>query len=352
MKLILPVAGKSSRFPNMRPKWMLTHPFGSMMIVEAIKGIDLVNIEEVILIALKEHFELYGLSEDVLEKQIRSVIGNIKLTIVKLDTPTSSQPETIYEGLKALNVSGPIFIKDCDNYFKISPKPINSVAFSNLSDHTLINASNKSYISLDRLGSISNIVEKSIISKSFCVGGYGFEEAKTFMSEFERLQDLKDLYISHIIKVLLVQNIAFEAIHVEDYLDWGTLEEWKKFTSQYSTLFLDIDGVLVENSSEYFNPKWGTTKGLSKNIDIVNDIYDSGKSYIILTTSRKSEFSDITEKQLKENGVKYHKIIYDLPHAKRIVINDYSKTNPFKSCEAISLPRDSDNLEDYLAVIK
>ena len=26
MNLIIPMAGKSSRFPNMRPKWMLTHP--------------------------------------------------------------------------------------------------------------------------------------------------------------------------------------------------------------------------------------------------------------------------------------------------------------------------------------
>ena len=24
--LIVPIAGKSSRFPNIRPKWMLTHP--------------------------------------------------------------------------------------------------------------------------------------------------------------------------------------------------------------------------------------------------------------------------------------------------------------------------------------
>lgn len=28
MKLIVPCAGKSSGFPNMRPKWMLTHPEG------------------------------------------------------------------------------------------------------------------------------------------------------------------------------------------------------------------------------------------------------------------------------------------------------------------------------------
>ena len=30
--LILPVAGQSSRYPNMRPKWLITMPDGKLMI--------------------------------------------------------------------------------------------------------------------------------------------------------------------------------------------------------------------------------------------------------------------------------------------------------------------------------
>ena len=45
--LILPAAGKSSRFPGMRPKWLLTHPNGNLMIVEAIKGINFTNIDSI-----------------------------------------------------------------------------------------------------------------------------------------------------------------------------------------------------------------------------------------------------------------------------------------------------------------
>ena len=30
--LIIPVAGQSSRFPNMRPKWLMTMPDGSIML--------------------------------------------------------------------------------------------------------------------------------------------------------------------------------------------------------------------------------------------------------------------------------------------------------------------------------
>ena len=39
--LIIPMAGQSSRFPDTRPKWMLTHPMsGDLMCVESLKGIN------------------------------------------------------------------------------------------------------------------------------------------------------------------------------------------------------------------------------------------------------------------------------------------------------------------------
>ena len=38
--LVIPMAGKSSRFPNMRPKWMLTHPMSNrFMAIESILGL-------------------------------------------------------------------------------------------------------------------------------------------------------------------------------------------------------------------------------------------------------------------------------------------------------------------------
>ena len=52
--LLIPAAGKSSRFPNMRPKWMLTHPNGNMMFVESISGLDLSEFENI------ERFPLFN----------------------------------------------------------------------------------------------------------------------------------------------------------------------------------------------------------------------------------------------------------------------------------------------------
>ena len=49
--LILPCAGASSRYPNMRPKWALNHPDGSMMVTKGISGMDLSNVEKIVLTA-------------------------------------------------------------------------------------------------------------------------------------------------------------------------------------------------------------------------------------------------------------------------------------------------------------
>ena len=41
-------------------------------------------------------------------------------------------------------------------------------------------------------------------------------------------------------------------------------------------------------------------------------------------------------------------IVTDLPHAQRILVNDFSKTNQYPSARSVSIPRDNPCLGDYL----
>ena len=52
--LIVTAAGLSSRFEGLKPKWMLTHPKGNWMIVEALKDFDFESIDKVYLSFLQE----------------------------------------------------------------------------------------------------------------------------------------------------------------------------------------------------------------------------------------------------------------------------------------------------------
>ena len=63
--LILPVAGRSSRFPGMRPKWLLTMPDGKTMLQKSVEKINLAAYDRIVVVCLKEHVDEYLTSESL-----------------------------------------------------------------------------------------------------------------------------------------------------------------------------------------------------------------------------------------------------------------------------------------------
>jgi len=348
MNLILPIAGQSSRYENIRPKWLLTHPNGNLMLTESITGLPLKKFKNIIIIALEEHEKKYKFSVS-LKEELKHVHNLKNVNIVLIDE-SSNQPETIYKGLKKTNLSDGIFIKDCDNYFQLKDisRDHNSVSVYNLHNNSKLIAGNKSYVQLGSNGTIVNIIEKQVVSNLFCCGGYYFQDISKFLSTFEELKDYDNLYLSHIIYKQILDGDLFFSSESQNYTDWGTLEDWKDFTSQYKVLFVDIDGVIVNNSAKHFAPKWGHTSGITENIEVLNELYSTNKCQIILTTARTEKCRSITKSQLKECDLKYHKLIMGLFHGKRYLINDFSSTNSYPSAIAINLKRNSNNLKDFL----
>ena len=53
-------------------------------------------------------------------------------------------------------------------------------------------------------------------------------------------------------------------------------------------------------------------------------------------------------KNLNEQGFKDYVLIMNLPHAKRILINDFAPTNPFPSAISINMLRNASNLKEFL----
>ncbi len=347
MHLLLPIAGRSSRFPGMQPKWMLTHPRGDMMLVEAVKGLPLAQFDHITIIALLEHEQRFGMCQ-ALRAQFEALGVADKLAFVLLEQPTCNQAETIARAIEIAHIDGPIYCKDSDNYFADSVTPENVVSCFDLHQMEQVNARNKSYVEINGDGHLINIVEKRIINSTFCAGGYSFDNAQRFLAYFKRLQHHTDLYISHLIYAMLLDGVVFRRRFVTDYLDWGTLREWDHYKRQYSTLFVDLDGTLVVNSGRYTRPGWGETEGIAENIAALNALYDTGKVQIVIITARTPNYRDITIAQLERVGVKYHQLIDALVHGRRIIVNDYARSNPYRSCDAINIARDSSDLHAML----
>lgn len=345
--LILPCAGRSTRFPGTRPKWALTHPCGELMLLESIKGLDLTKFKRIVAIFVKQDLEKHSLKSG-LEKAFKTL--PIPVDIIELEDRTNSQSETVAIGIQKLKITGSILIKDCDGYFVGEFRDDNFVYTCPLKDVGTINASSKSYVDIDSNGFIKTIVEKDVISNLFCCGGYGFDDAGDFVKTYEKLLKLSsdEIYVSHIIYQQILDGKQFNIQYITNFKDWGTIEDWNQYKKQYKTLFIDIDGVLVENSGEYVGKIWGTTDHIDKNKNYINNLFDTGKVRIILTTSRKSSYKQKTIEQLDLLNVKYHDIIFDLLHCQRILINDFSDTNPYPTAKSVNIPRNNNNLEHYL----
>jgi hypothetical protein len=347
MNLIVPMAGKSTRFPGLRPKWMLTHPNGHFMAVEAIAGLKPERFDAIYMVFLQEHEDSYHFA-----KGLRNELGDLGLgsqtRFVFLPDATRDQPETVYQVIAREKIEGPILVKDSDNTFSTEVPADNCICYYDLNLAGLVKPQNKSYLIKDEYGNVVNIVEKQVISPFFCVGGYGFREAKEFARSYENLDLQGARYISHIVFDMLTKGGSFVAQPVSAYVDWGTLEDWENYKRSFATLFIDIDGVLVKNSSSHFIPYYGESEPLRENVGIVRQLRDSGKFQVVITTSRPEKYREVTERQLASLGLRYDYMLMGLYHSKRIVINDYSKSNPYKSCDAINLRRDSDELREIL----
>ena len=362
--LVIPSAGRSSRFPGHKPKWLLTQPNGRLMLVDAIGGLDLGNVTRVVVGVLQEHVNIHcgGEPEAILAAFADgpSHLNSIEIVLVVIDKETIDQVQTIERILDAAKVTGAIFLKDCDNQFACRVEATNGVATLEITKNILSISipAGKSYVSLTSSGVITNIVEKVILGNTFCVGGYSFASAENFRKHTQKCREYQtltsstdtELAVSDIIWLqILTTSEPFVSIPVSGYEDWGTLSAWLDYTRTFKTLFCDIDGTLLKNSGQYFAPRWGTQPGMADNVAHLKNLRERGRTQIILTTTRPESFRATTEKQLKETGITYDKLVLGLWHGQRVVINDYAKTNPFPSALAVNLKRNADDLREHLS---
>ena len=349
--LIIPCAGKSSRFPNMKPKYMLTHPDGKLMIEKAMENINLDVFDRIIITIVKPHDEKY----DAKLWMEQVFANNPKVEICMLDDFTSSASETIYLTLTKMNVSGAFVIKDSDNRVGVHfDKKINNMIVGyDLHEHRdITNVPGKSFLILNADNSIDDIIEKQIVSNIICLGVYCFENAEDFKQAYIEKQQQNtqsgEMFISHIISYMLKnKNAKFTAQMATSYDDWGTLTEWKAVQKACRTYFCDVDGVILKNSGKYGKTNWyNNTVLLEENVETLKKLQDAG-AQIVITTSRTEEFRAGLEKMLNDAGLKPYAILMGMNHAARVVINDFAPTNPYPSGIAITLPRNA-NIKDYL----
>ncbi len=351
--LIVPAAGNSSRFPNMKPKWLLAHPQQELMISKVLTE-DLVNLYDKIYITiLKKHVDQYNAL--IILQQMFKERKLLNCEVVVLDKPTSSSSETVYNTIKQKNIKHSITIKDSDCVvnFKNLNSNNNFIVGLDINKHPINNPGNKSYLIKDEHNSIQDIIEKNVVSNYMCTGVYSLDNPKDFLIGYETLNNSNlftdnEIYVSHVFSYLIQkQLINAEYIECNNFIDWGTLQDWRHEQEQYKTYIFDIDGVIVENVGPYGTKTWyNSITPIIENINLIKKLSDKGHQ-IIFMTARNSKGIILIKEMLLKYKIKYHTIITDCYHSQRIIINDYADTNPYPSCKSISIKR-NESLTPYI----
>ena len=350
--LLLPVAGKSARYPGMRPKWLLTMPNGKLMIEQSISKIDCSKFDKIYIIALKEHLDKYVIKKKLIANLKKNISNKVEL--FELSKDTSCRAETILKFLEKKKIKTSFLIKDCDNEFGINKKNFdkktidNTVYAIDIKTLELIDAKSKSYIEKDAYNSVTNIVEKKIISDFFCCGAYGFNDPKIFIYHAKKLlSKSNDVYISHIILSMILNGENFKYSNAHSYTSWGTISEYRQWQRKTMTIFCDFDGCLVQNGSSIFKGGQNISP-LKKNLIALKKLQENNFVELIITTSRPLNEKKKITSLLKKYKISYKEIITDLKHSRRILVNDFARTNPYPSSIAVNIERNSEELSGIL----
>ena len=341
MEIIIPAAGLSTRFPNMRPKYILTDYTGKMMFENAIK--PFIDTHPITIGILQEHEDTYQVSKYIKHEY------NDKIKIVILPEITAGPADTVFQIIERSNIDldNEILIKDCDSFFDHEYQSGNYICVSKIEDHDVLKRlSSKSFVISNDQGIVTNIIEKQVISNTFCVGGYKFESARLFNESFERLQNknIKEIFVSHIIEDCLTRDTIFKESVITNYVDVGTADDWFNYNDK-SVIFCDIDGTIVKAQGKFDYDQPPIL--LESNINRLRELVNKG-SEIVFTTARPQKYYDLTDRMLRRMGFSGYRLLCGLSNTKRILINDYNDANPHPRAISINLRRDQDNLKDFL----
>ena len=117
-------------------------------------------------------------------------------------------------------------------------------------------------------------------------------------------------------------------------------KEQLKISPLSHTWILDFDGTLVEHN--------GYKTGIDKFLPGAKEFLQSipKDDFVLILTAREKEAREKTEKFLKDNGIRYNEILFEMPMGERILIND-NKPSGLRCAYAITPERNLglENLE-------
>jgi dTDP-glucose pyrophosphorylase len=232
MKVIVPMAGRGSRFKNvgeMTPKPLIP-VLGKPMLYWALKSIDGIEYSQLVFIALKEHEVNFGL-----KTLLHELYGN-NVTLILIDEVTEGQLCTVLAAEEHLNSSEDILITSSDTFVKskigehISRKADDCAGLISVAN---LPGDRWSFAKVDETGRVTEVAEKRRISNYASTGLYYFANGYDFLTEAKRIIENKEktqgeYYVIPVYQKLIERGLKIEISLADEVYDMGTPESLRQ----------------------------------------------------------------------------------------------------------------------------
>ena len=239
MKIIIPMAGKGSRFNSTGinlPKPLIDIN-GKSMIEWSLKNISGLNYSELIFIILKEHDVNFELSKKLLSFNMP------KTRILMINDVTQGQLQTVLSAKELIQTEEDILISPTDTYVTSNLK--HSIENRDSNCAGIISVINKegnqwSFAKIDRFNKVTDVAEKQRISSLASTGIYYFSNGYQFVKEAERIITLDEktqgeFYVIPIYQKLINKGYIINIDKAKEMWDLGTPESISLFKRHLSS---------------------------------------------------------------------------------------------------------------------
>jgi dTDP-glucose pyrophosphorylase len=238
MKVIVPMAGRGSRFKNvgeMTPKPLIP-VLGKPMLYWALKSIDGIEYSQLVFIALKEHEVNFGL-----KTLLHELYGN-NVTLILIDEVTEGQLCTVLAAEEHLNSSEDILITSSDTFVKskigehISRKADDCAGLISVAN---LPGDRWSFAKVDDTGRVVEVAEKRRISNYASTGLYYFANGYDFLTEAKRIIENKEktqgeYYVIPVYQKFIERGLKVEISLADEVYDMGTPASLKQSIQELS----------------------------------------------------------------------------------------------------------------------
>ena len=325
---------------NAFANFVIPHPKGNFLITEIIRGVMAQEFERIIIIAEQKVIE-HGVVVEEVSAEIFNEF-NIEPDFYHAFCVTNYLTE-IKNAIKQFKIEGSIMVLDCDFIFSLGN-------YSFPTTNALIVADVRKFPDISVSDNEFAIVANDTVTlcETHSVGTYamiGFyiKDAAEFRQAHSKVYSWKNFNTAKVLN-FISQSSKMDLLEVTRCFDISTHTKWKQYLSEFRTIFVTLDGILIKKKNrKLFNKWYDDETPIKPNVQLINGLYDCGLSYIIIVTNRP-EREELFE-LLKEFGIKYHRVIGDLPDNKVMFLNcfDVDQQNP--SVSAVNIPKNSDTLK-------